>query len=230
LIGWTVRQFSALGYRRPMPSTGHRQAPAASLRVMERRRVLAGLAGFALMPAGLALTSCTGADPGPRPSGPSSGSAPPSPEPTPDPPHPDAVALGSAAADATALLAAYEATAARHPALAPVLAPYATDHDAHLSALTERFALPTTSPTSAAATSTTTAPASGSPSPGPSSTAPPVAADPGAARAALVQAEELTGETAHAAARGARVGEAARLLASIGASRAVHALLLGAPA
>jgi hypothetical protein len=57
-----------------------------------------------------------------------------------------------------------------------------------------------------------------------------VPTDPAAARAALVLAERSASDAATDAARHARDGEIARLLASISASRGVHALLLGAPA
>ena len=148
-----------------------------------------------------------------------------------EPPVVDAPALVAAATDALALLAAYEATVSQHPALGPVLAPYAADHDTHLEALAERITLPTSAPFPPLPTTapTTTGPTSGAPA-GPTNTAPPVPTDPAGARAAVVQAEIVTGEAARDAARQARDGEVARLLASIGASRAVHALLLGAPA
>jgi hypothetical protein len=119
----------------------------------------------------------------------------------------DASALEATATDATTLLAAYAATVALHAQLASVLAPYESDHDTHLAALAELVPVP------ASGTSATTGP--------------PVPPDPAAARAALAQAEKVTGEAARDAARLAQDGEAARLLASIGASRGVHALLLG---
>lgn len=206
-----------------MSSTSDREARAALAVAVPRRQVLAGLAGLPVL---FALGGCTGREPQPQPSGSSSASGGrPSTTPAIDPPAVDSAALGVTAADAIMLLAAYEATVAAHPGLAPVLAPYASDHDTHLEALGERITLPTSSPVgSSPATSTPP----GVLTIGPSSTVPPVPIDPAAARDALVQAEEVTGATARDAARGARDGETARLLASIGASRAVHALLLGA--
>jgi len=188
---------------------------------LPRRRVLAGLAGLPL-----ALAACTTR--GPRsqqstPPPPAGGSPTTSAAPT-QPAAVDAPALEAAAADALALLATYEATVALHPSLGPALAASAADHDAHLDVLAERITLPNT--TSSPATSGPT----GRPQTGPTSTGPLVPADPVAARAAVVQAEAVTGEAARDAAGKAHDGEAARLLASIGTSRAVHALLLGASA
>jgi hypothetical protein len=209
-----------------MARTVDRRDSAAVPPVLSRRRALAGLAG---VPVALALGACTSPAPQPEPSDTASTTGAGSPSTPPAaPPDPDAPALEATARDAMALLAAYEATIAAHPTLGAVLASYAADHDTHLDALAERVTLPTSAATTSSPTgSATAAPTSGQP--GPSSTALPVPADPAAARAAIVQAEQVTGESARDAARKARNGEVARLLASIGASRAVHALLLGAP-
>lgn len=142
--------------------------------------------------------------------------------------------LVAAAEAALQLIATYEATIATHPALDPVLAQHAADHDVHLHALGERVEVPTTArPVTAVSPTSTVPPATAGPT-GPASTPTgtltPVPADPAAARAALAGAEQVAGEEAATAAREARDGEAARLLASIAASRAVHALLLRVPA
>jgi hypothetical protein len=109
------------------------------------------------------------------------------------------------------LLAAYDATIARHPALASQLAPMRADHADHLDALQPESA-------------------SGSPVPEPtgeSTVEPPeVPADPKAALGVLVSAEREA-----AAERVADIGplpaRLAQLLASIGGSEAMHAALLG---
>jgi hypothetical protein len=202
-----------------MPSTGE-QPPSARPPALSRRQVLGALVGLPLV---LTVAGCTGSQAGPEPSGSAPGAtgSPGSqgaPTTTPPPPPPDLPALTEASVAARGLLATYEATASAHPTLAPVLAPYAADHSAHLDALGPWVAGPTPS-SSVTATST-----------GAGTAGPTVPADPAAARAALVQAEKVAGDAATASARTARDGEAARLLASIGASRAVHAMLLQAPA
>ena len=207
-----------------MPSTGDRRPPSGLQMLITRRRLLVGLAA---VPVAATLAGCTG-DAGPEPSGSSSTDGTPTTTPATQAPLPDGPALEAAAAAALALLAAYEATTARHPPLGPVLAPFAADHDAHLEALSAWITAPTATPAPSPSTSASGPSPSGSA--GPPVTSPPVSEDPAAARAAIVAAEEQTGDAAREAARSAEDGEAARLLASIGASRGVHALLLGAPA
>jgi hypothetical protein len=215
-----------------MLSTGNRDRPAACLAgCVPRRRVLAALAA---LPVTLALTACTrgrldARSPGQQPtmSPPPTSTAPATPEPVVI----DALAIKATAAEARALLAAYEATITAHASLGPVLAPYVADHDAHLSALAERISLPTpTVPATPTATTPVPSGSVGAPTAGPTLPGAPVPTDPAAARAALVLAERLASDAAKDAARHARDGEIARLLASISASRRVHAILLGAPA
>lgn len=120
-------------------------------------------------------------------------------------------------AEIRALAALYAAAAARHPGLQASLAPYAAEHRAHLRALTP---LLFTEPAPSASGSRTASP---SPSPEP---VPAVPATAGATRAALVAAERSAARLRRAQCLAAGP-ELARLLASISASEAVHAALLG---
>jgi len=206
--------------------TGLLGAPAGGSAGIARRRVLLGLLG---VPAGLALASCSSGAARPLPTGLTTTGGARTSTPATAPPVLDARSLVAAAKTALILIATYEATIATHPTLGPVLGPYALDHDAHLVALAERVPLPTVPLLTSAPTSGPTGPG-GLPSAGQTSTAIPVPANPAGARAAVVLAEQVAGEQATAAARDARDGEAARLLASIAASRAVHALILAVPA
>jgi len=159
--------------------------PPASASALSRRALLAGTLGAVVAP--LVLGGCTS-------------------DPEPAAPTPDETALGFTLTSATELLAAYTATTAAHPGLAPRLDPLAADHRTHLAALG-----PGPSP---------------SPTPSPTPSVPPVPADPAAAQAALTAAE-----TAAAAALTSRVGpidaDLARTLASVAACRAAHAADLG---
>ena len=158
--------------------------PPASASALSRRALLAGTLGAVVAP--LDLGGCAS-------------------DPEPAAPTPDETALGFTLTSATELLAAYTATTAAHPGLAPRLDPLAADHRTHLAALGP------------------------GPSPSPTPSVPPVPsvpADPAAAQAALTAAE-----TAAAAALTSRVGpidaDLARTLASVAACRAAHAADLG---
>ncbi|MGI5340382.1 hypothetical protein ACQEVS_24760 [Streptomyces sp. CA-181903] len=113
----------------------------------------------------------------------------------------------AAVRDTAALLARYDATLAAHPGLAPRLRPLRAETARH-----------------AAAFGATAAPV-------PSSSAPPPAVpdDPDQALATLAAAERRTAD-GHTAALAAAPPELARLLASVAASGAAHAYLLGADA
>jgi len=134
-----------------------------------------------------------------------------------------------------ALVQLHEATVAAHPTLLALLAPFLADHRAHAQAIDPELAA---SPTPAAATSSSGVPAStASPSSSASATATPTGAgptipavppDPDAALAALAGAETAASASARADAVGAVEPALARLLASIAASRALHAYLLDA--
>ena len=117
-----------------------------------------------------------------------------------------------------ALLARYEATAARHPSLAPRLGPLAREHAAHLAALAED------SPPAGPGES----PAPSPRSPGsPGSSGGPVPATAARALAALAEAER---DAARARLEDVVTASPAlaRLLAGIGAAEAAHAALLSA--
>jgi hypothetical protein len=124
------------------------------------------------------------------------------------------------AAEITVLVGAYAATISAHPRTRPALASLAAEHDAHLAALTALQPAPAATPS--ASSSGSTAP---SPSASPSAVAVQVAPSPAAARAALARAEK-----AAAARRRQQAGDAgpdlARLIASIAACEAVHAILV----
>jgi hypothetical protein len=131
-------------------------------------------------------------------------------------PDPDAEISARVARAEQALLARYADTVRRHPSLASRLNPLASEHAAHLVALTSH---PPGGPSTAA--SATPTPTSGRPGP-----AVAVPADAARAVAALATAERQ-------AAR-ARIGDAvaasitlAPVLASIGGAEAAHAALLG---
>jgi hypothetical protein len=124
------------------------------------------------------------------------------------------------AAEITVLVGTYAATITAHPRTRAALSPLAAEHEAHLRALAALQPAPTATPS--ASSSGSTAP---SPSDSPSAAAVPVAPSPAAARAALARSEE-----AAAARRRQQAGDAgpelARLLASIAACEAVHAILV----
>jgi hypothetical protein len=145
--------------------------------------------------------------------GPDSGSSE-SPTPTPKP-DPDLPVVTAAVARTRALIDRYTATTAEHAGLQ--LDAYVARHRAHLKALSDGSAGPKPSP---APTST------GSPTPTPTATGAAVPGTPGAAVAELISLENAAAaERAKGLVR-ARSPELARLLASIGACEAVHALTL----
>jgi hypothetical protein len=113
------------------------------------------------------------------------------------------------------LVAAYTATIAAHPATAKALGPLAAEHRAHLAALVTLLPAPATStPTPSPSASTS-----------PSTTPPAVAPSPAAALADLATAERSA--AARRSQQAGRAGpELARLLASIAACEAVHAVLV----
>ena len=156
--------------------------PPASVSALTRRALLAGTLGVVAAP--LVLGGCTS-------------------DPEPAAATPDETSLDFTVTSASELLAAYTATTAAHPALAPRLDPLAADHRTHLAAL-DPGASPSPTPT---------------PRQSPSATVP---ADPASAQAALAAAE-----TAAAAALTSRLGpidaNLARTLASVAACRAAHA-------
>ena len=199
--GWRVRarceyvSLVALGYRRPMPSTGDRRRLRWPPPGCRAGAVLAGLVGA---PGRVALAACTAREPQPRAVG--LGRRPPAPA----PPLDDAADRAARPRrsrrsrrpprDALALLAAYEATVAAHPTLGagarrrtrPTTTP--TSRRWASGSRCRRRRRPTSGPTGSTTTPRPTVPT------GPSATAPPVPADPAAARAALVQAEQVTGD------------------------------------
>lgn len=132
-----------------------------------------------------------------------------------------------AAADSVSLLARYDATIAAHPALAARLTPLRTQVALHAQA----FGAPPTASASPASASPSARPSASSSassaSPGATSSpsGPAVPGDPGAAVTALADAERRTAGTRTAALRDASP-ELARLLASVAACGAGHALLL----
>lgn len=203
-----------------------------------RRGVLRAVAGVTLGVAASGLISgCTG-ETAPGPSRPTA-------------PDPDALARADGVDGERAMLAAYDATIAAHPALARALAPIVADHRAHLAALDPTAtaaptggATPASSGSAAAgggssaggnATASGDSTAAGGATPGGGSPAsggatvtagatpaPSVPADPAAAVDALTRLE-----TRAAARRLARLADVsptlARLLACVSASEAVHA-------
>lgn len=176
--------------------------------------------GGLLAGAGLsALTACGGGDDDALPPGPS-----PEPTPTPDP---DTGLIAEALAGKRDLLARYAATLARFPGLGAGLAPARADHEGHARALA---ASPLAPPEATAALSTPPAPgasASADPSASPGPTAPSVPAERGAAVRALAAAERAAAETRLSQCVAAGDAGLARLLASVGACEAAHALILG---
>lgn len=134
------------------------------------------------------------------------------------------VAIREAAAQAErGLLAAYTATATRHPDLAARLAASAAHHAEHLAALAGATATPeATSTTTSAALATATA----TPTPRDTGAAAAIPDDPLAAIAALAVAEREAAANRLDDLEGASPA-LARLLASVGAAEAAHAALLG---
>jgi hypothetical protein len=131
----------------------------------------------------------------------------PLPQPRPDP---DAGLRTALTADKHALLDRYSATVRRHPGLRIRLAPLQADHLAHLQALG--------GPATLAATDTG--------SPAPARPAGAVPADPPAAVQLLERAERAAAARRIAQCVSAADGKLAELIASVGASEAVHAAVL----
>ena len=157
------------------------------------RRTVLGLAGA------LAVAGCTGA--GGPPAGPS-----PTVPPPPDP-------LLAELADEVRLAALYDATLARHPALAARLASPRADHAQHVEALTQEVDAAGDTPT---ATDTPSASAS----------APVQVPATAAAALAALRAAERAAAVARSAAALAAPAHRAGLLASVAASEATHQLVL----
>jgi hypothetical protein len=173
---------------------------------ISRRRVLTGLTVTLL-----ASVGCS-----------SSASHPPamaSPRPDPD------IGIRTAAADTErALLGAYAATIARHPALAEQLEPLSAHHSEHLAAFAEAAGGATPSSTATAGSTAATAPpASASASASDGSLVPD---DPALAVAALAAAERDTAARRLTELQSASP-ELARLLASSAGAESAHAALLG---
>jgi hypothetical protein len=120
------------------------------------------------------------------------------------------------AAEITVLAAAYAATIAAHPRTRGALGPLAAEHEAHLLALVAFMPAPTATPSLSASPST---------SPSAAASAVPVASSPAAARAALATDERAAAARRRQQAVGAGP-ELARLLASVAACEAVHAVLV----
>ncbi len=205
-------------------------------RQLSRRRLIVGASTIGL--AGV-ISACT----------PEAGSGPsPAPAPTPTVTRdPDAGRREAVAEAAVALVGTYDATISAHPTLAPLLVPLRADHHAHRAAVEPASATtaPPASPTDSAAdppsaddapsatepsvatTVSTTVPATGPP-PGSGTPPPAVPTEPVQARAALAVAETAAADAARADAVAATDPGFARLLASITASRVLHATILRA--
>lgn len=175
---------------------------------LPRRNLLRSTVWTGVSAASLGLiTGCDGSAPDGRPS----------PKPKPDP---DLPVVTAALGLTRRLLDLYAATTARHPGLKEPLAAYVKRHQAHAKALADGSAGPAVTPSP-----TASAPASASASATP--TAAPVAGSPGAAVRALISLEASAAEERSDGVVRARHPELARLLASIGACEALHALALG---
>jgi hypothetical protein len=166
-----------------------------------RRRVLIG----GTVGAGLLLAGCTSDGP--------SGSAPT----TPPPPDP----LLAELVDERRLIAAYDATIGRYPALRARLTAVRADHAAHAAALvTALGAEAPVSPSASVSRSAGPSATGGAPSPTPA-----VAATAGAALAAL-RAAERSAASARGTVALTAPADRARLLAGISASEASHLAVL----
>lgn len=168
-----------------------------------RRRVLAGGAAALLAGGGAALTGCSD-DPGPRDDRSSA----------------EERLRARAGRGSAALLERYDATIGAHAALAERLRPLRAEVARHAAALGARPS--SASPSASGAVS----PSEASASAPAGKSGPAVPGDEKAALAALADAERRTADT-HTAALAAAPPELARLLASVAASGAAHAYLLG---
>lgn len=138
-----------------------------------------------------------------------------------DEPDPDVVALRAALADEDELLAAYDATLAAHPALAPTLQPLRAEHAEHRRVVLDRLGDDAEAEPQAA----DTPPGEASPEPAPGPSGPVVPAEPGAAVTELSRRED---DAARGRRRSALSVSAplAPLLGSVAASEASHPLVL----
>jgi hypothetical protein len=123
-------------------------------------------------------------------------------------PEPDALLRGEVAAAERNLLASYDATMARHPALAAQLAPFRARHRRHLNAVEASGVVATRQPS---ATQT-----------------PPVPDDPGEALTVLRTAERNAAGARLAQCLRSEDAAVAELLAAAAACEAAHDTLLGA--
>lgn len=131
---------------------------------------------------------------------------------TPPSPAPEVAVLTGAMKAEQLMIARYEAALARSPALAATLDPLLAEHRAHLAALTARLL-----------------PGAARPAPSPSAS-PRVTVPAGAAPAvAYLAAAESSAAAAFLRQLAAVSPSLAQLLASIAASEATHAAVLGAP-
>lgn len=191
------------GYRALVP--GPPSAPS------RRSALITGCAGLVgLAASGTAVTACGRGGGAPAPSDP--------PAPAPDP---DAGVRESARRAEEALLALHAATVARHPDLGAELAPATGHHRRHLDALTPATGRRATAATDPGRTAPTPTPATTTTTP-----APAVPDDPGAALAAVRDAEsDAAAERLLDCVASTDAGLAA-VLASVGAAEAAHAALL----
>ena len=141
---------------------------------------------------------------------------------------PDATVASTALANEQATLDAVEATSARHPQLAEILSPVIAAHNEHLGLLADAAPDPATDAAPGAG-------AAASPSPSPSGPAEPgprryrVPRAPQAALAGLSANEQNLSTSTKRHAFVAQSGAFARLLASMAASAAQHAVVLDRP-
>lgn len=157
------------------------------------------------MGVGLLVAGCTAGSPS-------------SPAPT-SPPAPDP--LLAELADERSLIAAYDATMARYPALRARLTSVRDDHAAHAAALVAALG-PAASPTSSPASSPASSP-TGTPTAAPSGS--PVPRTVGAA-VAVLRAAERSAASARGTVALTAPADRARLLAGISASEASHVAVL----
>jgi hypothetical protein len=190
--------------RKVLPVTPDRDTALDPVRLPRRSLVRGALWTGALVAGGGLITACDGPDSGSSES--------PTPTPKPDP---DLPVVTAAVTRTRKLIDRYTATAARHTELK--LEAYLARHRAHLKALSDGSAgprPPAASPTTPAPTVSATA--TGAAVPG----------TPSAAVVELIALENTAAAERTKALVRARNPELARLLASIGACEAVHALML----
>lgn len=146
---------------------------------------------------------------------------------------PDATVASMALANEQATLDAVEATAARHPQLAEILAPVIAAHNEHLGLLADAAPDPATDAATGSGAIDSGAAASSSPNPsGPAEPGPRryrVPRAPQAALAGLSAREQNLSTSTKRHAFVAQSGAFARLLASMAASAAQHAVVLDRP-